>query len=201
MVTTVNESVGGTQTASEGVGFLLQRQYTGVIAGAKVSAKELIDLLLRDFVLMPPASLAKFSRPPGVRGPLKVGDEMDVNIRMAGVSKVRLIEITPRSFTLLTMSDHPEAGRISFAARERDGGAFLDLRVRSRARSGRLYQFIGYMILGKAMQTKVWTEFIRSAAAASGGRILEPVKVETFKVDENVGDQGAQAGSTFDTFF
>ena len=201
MTTTTIEPAGGTQTASEGVGFLLQRQYTGVIAGAKVTAKDLIELLLRDFTMMAPASLAKFTRPPGKSGPLKVGDEMEVNIRMAGVSKVRVIEITPRSFTLLTMSEHPEAGRISFAARERDGGAFLDLRVRSRARSGSFYQLIGYLILGKAMQTKVWTEFVRSAATASGGRILKPVKVETYKVDEKIGDQGRLAGSTFDTFF
>lgn len=195
------ESPSNTQTAAEGVGFLLQRQYTGVIERANVSAKELIELLLRDITLLVPRSLAKFSRPPGLHGALKVGDELHIQILMAGKCSVRVIEITPHSFTLLTLSDHPEAGRISFAVRERDDGKYLDLRIRSRARSGSIYQLLGYLFLGKVMQTRVWIQCIKNAAFAAGGNIVGKVQVHTMRVDVKTDDAVRDAGSTFETFF
>ena len=201
MATIPIDSPSNTQTAAEGVGFLLQRQYTGVIEGANVSAKELIELLLRDITLMVPPRLAKFSRPPGQHGALKVGDELHIHIPMAGKCKVRVIEITPRSFTLLTLSDHPEAGRISFAARARNEGKYLDLRIRSRARSGSFYQLLGYLFLGKVMQTRVWIHCIRNAAYAAGGKICGKVQVDTVRVDDKTADADRGAGSTFETFF
>src|SRR5690606_11201615 len=74
--------------APRGVGPLLQRDYWGVIVDCRLSPSEVIDLVARRFPDFAPAGLAAFRRLRPNHGPLDVGDELEVHIRMTGTFRV-----------------------------------------------------------------------------------------------------------------
>lgn len=186
------------QPAPEGRGPLLQRDYLGVIDGTDWTPERIVGLVRRDFPLFSPEELARFSRCGDPSQPLQEGEEMEVHIKGTGCHKVVAVKTEPRSLTLRTIQGHPEAGRITFGSYY-DEQERLVFRIRSRARINNLVRLIGYFLMGKAAQTRIWTTFIERVAEAVGGKIQGKVEVSTEEVEESLPDMGGLDTPTFPT--
>jgi hypothetical protein len=182
--------------AASGAGPLLQREYSGVIEGTDISPEELAKLVRERFTEMAPRETANFKRSDNGRAPLKVGDEFKIRIGGFMPCQVRVVHVDDVSLTLRTLEGHPEAGRVSFMAGRDDQGR-LTFRIRSRARAGGLIHYVGFLLMGRAMQARCWIRFIGRAAELCGGRLAGPVRVSTSRVAEEPADVGGPDLPTF----
>jgi len=182
--------------AATGTGPLLQRDYVAALSGGPCSPEDLARLLRERFVEFGPRETAAFERKGG-EGPLKVGDEMDIKIGGVMPCRVRVVQVDDLCLTLRTLCGHPEAGRISFKA-GRDEQGRVTFHIRSRARSGGLLHFLGFLVLGRTMQARCWIRFIGRLADACGGRLDGPVRVRTSRVPAGPDDGEGPDRSTFD---
>ncbi len=182
--------------AASGSGPLLQRDYAGVIEGTTCSPEELATLIRERFADLAPQETAAFEHSDGGRSPLKVGDELKIRIGGFMPCQVRVVHVDDVSLTLRTLEGHPEAGRVSFGAGRDDAGR-LTFRIRSRARSGGLLHYVGFLMMGRAMQARCWIRFIGRAADICGGRLAGPIRVSTSKVAEEPADVGGPDLPTF----
>lgn len=179
--------------AQQGVGPLYQRDYWAVIDGCRVKPSQIVDDLTRRFEQYPPPELVTFTRP-GCVGPLCVGDELDVHIRMAGNCRVLVVDRQPQSLTLATLSGHPEAGRITFGAYRNHAGEVL-FHIRSRARSSSQPKYLGFLTAGEPMQTNTWTDFVSAVALTFGRGVKGQIHAETQVIADE--PEGAQRQPTF----
>jgi Domain of unknown function (DUF1990) len=171
----------GLSPSGRGVGPLLQRDYWAKLRGTELRPSQIAVELKRHFASYAPAHLAAFA--PKVPRALRVGDEMDIHIAGAGDCCVRVVHCDEQSVTLATVEGHPEAGRITFGAyRDVDGRVIFH--IRSRARSDSLLRRLGFVLLGDAMQTNTWTDFVSRVAALCGSEVAGGVHVETNPIDD-----------------
>jgi hypothetical protein len=184
------------QTAPQGHGPLLQRDYIGVIEGTESKPEHLMEMVLADFPHFSPPALAPFSRCGDTSVPLRAGDEMEVDIRGTGWHRVRVALVQPRTLTLRTIAGHPEAGRVSFGA-DYDELGRLVFRIRSRARISSRPAYIGYLLFGRVEQTQIWVAFIHSVARAVGGRVRDEVACFTRRAEGSLADMGLLEAPTF----
>lgn len=172
--------------AAEGVGPLLQRDYWAVLDACPLAPSEVAGVVRERFLDFPPDDLVVFRRASG-DGPLNVGDKLDVDIRMAGTTAVRVLHLDDQSITLATAEGHPEAGRITFGA-YRNGRDDVIFHIRSRARSSTSTHYAGFLALGEAMQTKTWTDFIDRLAHSLADGVIGSIYVETSEVEDDETD-------------
>jgi hypothetical protein len=184
------------QAASAGHGPLWQRDYWTEIESSTLSPEEIVLLLRAEFSAFSPEEAAKFTRLDGKSTPLEVGEDMQVEIRGAGTSEVRVVGVAPRVLTLRTIDGHIEAGRISFGAYYEKGK--LVIRVRSKARSGSRRRHVAYILMGHVMQKKVWQVFIARVSARCGVENAE-VQTRTIQVKGDLADLGELDTPTFTT--
>ena len=185
-------------TAADGTGPLLQRDYWAIINGCELAPEQIMRRVRAEFPRFAPEDLVQFSRPAPDETPLSVGDEMTVDIKSAGSCDVRVVAVDGRSLTMQTLNNHPEAGRITFGARQDAQGRTV-FRIRSRARANGLLNYLGYELLGKKMQARTWVTFIERVVAACGGRAVGGIRVQTREVPESSDDIEAAPGPTFPT--
>jgi hypothetical protein len=183
-------------SAAEGHGPLLERDYWVVIQGGHCTPEQAMQRVLAEFPRFSPGELAQFTHPSGGKAPLAVGDVMDIDITGDGKSQVQITRIDARRLTMQTVEGHPEAGRITFGAYLHQDGHLI-FRIRSRARLRDRFRLIGYRLLGRAMQTRVWITFCQRVAEECGGRIIGEVQTETREVREELSDRGIAEQPTF----
>ena len=179
------------QPASSGVGVFLQRDYWAVIANCRLKPSEVSALVASRFAEFPPPEIVVFERDGDHDGCLEMGEELDIQIRMAGSARVRVVHKDACSITLATLAGHPEAGRITFGAyrSERDDVIF---HIRSRARSSTLFNYVGFRSAGDPMQTSTWTDFVNNVALTCGDGIAGVIHADTVALDGqdvNAGDE------------
>jgi hypothetical protein len=121
--------------------------------------------------------------------PLDLGEVFDINIRMAGRCRVKVVHMDDCSFTLATLKGHPEAGRITFGAYRHENGNVI-FHIRSRARSKSLTHYLGFLSGGDPMQTTTWTDFANSVALTCGEGVVGFVHAETRRIDQREMDEG-----------
>jgi hypothetical protein len=155
-------------SAREGAGPLLERDYYARLRGSDLSPSQVMELVRRNFASLAPDGLAAFHG--GKEDGIDVGDELDIRIFGAGDCRVRAVHMDAQSITLGTLEGHPEAGRITFGCYRDDEGELL-FHIRSRARSESLLRLFGFVVVGEAMQTNTWTDFISRAGALAGGSV------------------------------
>lgn len=182
--------------ASEGSGPFLQRDYWAVIENCRLSPTEVAAFVRENFVDFPPSALVTFKhRREGDRA-LRMGDDLDVRIRMAGKSGVRVVHIDDNSMTICTLKGHPEAGRITFGSYRNDRGDVI-FHIRSRARSGSRVSYTGFLTLGDPMQTNTWTDFIDRLANCVGDGVIGAIYSEITPIHEPNGEDEIIDAPTF----
>jgi hypothetical protein len=168
------------QPPSAGVGPLMQRDYWAVIDGCRCRPSEIVELVASRFPELPPPDVVVFEREQsdGEPGVLDVGDELNIQIRLAGPARVRVVHTCPCSITLATLKGHPEAGRITFGAYRDDDGRVI-FHIRSRARSSSMFNYLGFLAGGDPMQTSTWTDFVNNVAVTCGTGVVGQVYATT----------------------
>lgn len=188
----------GILSAARGVGLLLQRDYWAVIARCRVSPSRLIAALAKNFAAFAPPDVVAFGRADGTDRPLERADVLEVRIRGAGTFRVCVACCTAQTITLATLAGHPEAGRITFGAYRNDYGDVI-FHIRSRARSSTRGRYLGFLMLGEAMQTATWTDFVTSVAFTFGEGVIGYVHAETTRIRGRQADESETSAlsSTF----
>ncbi len=188
--------VDGLVRASEGKGPLLQRDYWGVIEACRATPEEIATAVATDFPIFSPEELVTFERLDSGEGPLEVGDEMLVTIRMAGECRVRVLHRDRNSITLGTVRGHPEAGRITFGVYRSEGGDVI-FHIRSRARQSSVTGYAGWVTIGEPMQTNTWTDFVDRVAHTFGDGVVDAIHADTREVPEEDGGPEVTCSPTF----
>jgi hypothetical protein len=178
--------------ATRGAGPLLQRDYWAVLDNCRLKPSELMALVKEQFCSLPPSSLVRFVAPHGFRE----GSVVDIVITPGQQCGVRVINEDKQSITLATIAGHPEAGRITFGSYRNRAGDVL-FHIRSRARSGTALQRFGFLLIGDAMQTTTWTDFINNVAVMAGTTISGVVHADTRQVDEEPEDDEPLQAPTY----
>ncbi|AKQ69840.1 hypothetical protein A176_006752 [Myxococcus hansupus] len=135
-------------------------------------------------------------RPVSANAPLRMDDELTVKIHGAGTFGVRVIHLDDQSFTLGTLHGHPEAGRITFGAYRNLRGDVI-FHIRSRARSGSTFHYLGFVTAGDAMQTNTWTEFVLRAALTAGDGVVGAIHAQTTELKDEPSGGDTAHGPTF----
>lgn len=184
------------QDTTDGYGPLLERDYRASFVG-KATPEDVMTAIRVHFPDFAPPETAVFRRCVDGCDPLRVGDEMDIHIKLLGMCKVRVVHLNPQSLTLRTLDGHPEAGRITFGAGLDDQGR-THFRILSRTRQGGFLPYLGYLLVGKQLQSRCWIKFISKLAETLNVEVFEKtVHVSTRKTRETRADRGERDAPTF----
>ena len=176
------ETARDAQLAPAGSGPLVHRRYDVLITGCAMSASALLRMLQRNLSDLAPSALAHFEKSHGSDGLARVGDEYEITMLGPWNGRVRVIESTPRHFTLVTLDGHPEAGHITFSVAAT--GEFTDtlqVLIESWARARDSVVAVAYETLGvgKQMQAEVWITFLQRLSALAGMEHTPEVRITT----------------------
>jgi hypothetical protein len=168
------------QLTADGDGPLFHRRYRLDIDRPRRSTEELMAHMQRDLNAFEPKNHAHFTKTEGGPGKMAVGDRFDITIAGPWNGSVRVVEVGPRSFSLVTLRGHPEAGQIRFRLTphpQRKGS--LRFEIMSWARSRDMLVGLAFSAAGKEIQKNAWAEFCLNVAEQSGGAASGEVSVLT----------------------
>jgi hypothetical protein len=170
------------QLPGDGVGTLFHRRYSVLIERPRLGDRELMDKIKADLPEFCPKILAEFCKVRGEPNTMAVGDEYDIVILGPWNGSVCVTEVTPTSFTFVTLKGHPEAGQITFALDHTDARRdAVRFEINSWARSRDMLVSLGYeqVGIGKELQKNAWVGFCQAVVAASGGTAVGKIEVIT----------------------
>jgi hypothetical protein len=171
------------QRPGAGVGPLFHRRYRARIRDAGVGPEELLARVAGHPDRAAPTEFASFQKVHGEDGAMRVGDEYVVRMPGPWDGPVRVVDVTDRSFRLVTLDGHLEAGTIEFRASPWHDGVCFE--IESWARSGdRLSNLLYHRLrMAKEIQLHMWTSFLERVARLAGGRLTGGIDIHTRRVD------------------
>jgi hypothetical protein len=171
------------QLPEHGAGALFHRRYRTRIRGARCTPEELIGYVTAKPDRVVPTEMATFQKVHGDDERMAVGDEFVVRMPGPWDGPVRVVDVTPSSFRLVTLDGHLEAGQIEFSAERGDG--MLVFGIESWARSGDRLSDLLYdrMRMAKEIQLHMWTSVLERVVRASGGRMTGGIEIRTRRAD------------------
>jgi Domain of unknown function (DUF1990) len=169
---------------SQGWGPLFHRRYLARIHGPRVAPEELMARLQRNPDAAAPSEFATFKKASESGDSMRLGDEYVVRMPGPWDGPVRVFELSPYSFGLMTLEGHLEAGQIVFRARGREDE--LEFEIESWARSGDRLSDLLYdrLRMSKEVQLHMWTSFLERVIRLSGGKRAGALRIETRRVDQ-----------------
>ena len=175
---------GDVQRPRDGVGPLFHRFYRARIRDSEMEPDALLTRVSSDPDAVSPSEFASFQKVEGEDGRMRVGDEFVVRMPGPWDGPVRVVDVAPSSFRLVTLEGHLEAGQIRFGAERSQG--LVDFSIESWARSAdRLCDLLyDRLRMAKEVQLHMWVSFLERAVELSGGRREGCVDVLTRRVDE-----------------
>jgi uncharacterized protein (UPF0548 family) len=99
---------------------------------------------------------------------------------------VRVVERTARSFRLVTLDGHLEAGQIRFSAQPQDGVVMFEIESWARSASRTVHLLYAYLRMAKEVQLHMWTSMLQRIAELAGGRVTGGITIETRRVTHRV---------------
>jgi uncharacterized protein (UPF0548 family) len=171
------------QLPEDGAGPVFHRHYRARIREATVAPAALFARILENPDRAAPSEFATFQKSRGEKGTMGPGDEYVVRMPGPWDGPVRVVEVTPTSFRLMTLEGHLEAGQIEFRARQ--DGEYLLFEIESWASSGdRLARLLyARLRMSKEVQLHMWTSFIERVARIAGGRLTGGIEIRTVRLD------------------
>lgn len=175
---------GKLQAHEDGVGPLFHRRYEARIRNSSLSPEQLIDRIKADPNCVSPTEFARFLKVVGADGILHPGDEFVVRMPGPWDGPVRVAEVTPASFRLVTLAGHLEAGQIEFRASV--DGDELRFRIESWARSGDWLSNVLYhhLRMAKEVQLHMWSSVLEQVAELAGGRLTGGIEIDTRRIED-----------------
>jgi uncharacterized protein (UPF0548 family) len=174
------------QILTTGTGPLYVRSYQVDLVNPAVDAETLMQNIVENINCYSPQALARFEKVKGDPDHIAVGDEYFIHITGPWNGPVRVIDVTPTSFTFVTLKGHLEAGEINFSVTDHpELSDALRFRIQSWARSSNMVTDLFYRVLGisQLAQTTMWTYFCEQAVEHSGGERPEKIEIMTHKTD------------------
>lgn len=170
------------QRAVDGVGPLRHRHYGVRVVSSTHSAASLVHAIQRHLTELSPTSLAEFAKTVGDVSHMQPGDEYEISMLGPWNGRVRVVDVEPNTFTLVTCDGHPEAGHIVFRV---DNDALhalamqIDIDSYARSRSATVELAYGTLGVGQQVQTEVWVTFLQRVAALAGMTTVPEVHITT----------------------
>jgi hypothetical protein len=130
-----------------------------------------------------PKEFATFQKLDGEDGVLQVNDDFVVRMPGPWDGPVRVASTSRRSFRLVTLAGHLEAGQIEFRA---SNGERIEFEIESWARSGDRLSDLLYdrLRISKEVQLHMWTSFLEGVVKLSEGTRAGGLRIHTRKVAE-----------------
>lgn len=172
------------QLVTSGAGPLYVRSYQVDILNPTMDAETLMQDIIANINDYVPQELANFRKTKGDPEQLAIGDEYFIRITGPWNGPVRVIRVTPTSFSFVTLKEHLEAGEITFSVLEHpERHDVLRFRIQSWARSSNRITDLAYRVFGisQLFQTAMWTFFCQKVVERSGGETLDKIAVMTHK--------------------
>ena len=186
------------QTLADGHGPLYRRVYSLDVAHPALTPEQLMAHVAADLDAFTPGVIARFEKTCGARGRLAAGDEFIVHLNGPWDGPVRVDAVTPTGFRLVTLDGHLESGAIAFSTyavdatdpshdrddgkRPRSGSVRVAIVSCARSRDRSVHLAYHRLDLARAVQTQMWTRFLRRIAERAGGT-AGPVRVRTYTAD------------------
>lgn len=153
------------QLPDEGIGsFVHKRFWSDMDAGGRLP--EALFAILRSHL----AEVAPKTMGVGAEGDvpatIEKGNTLTLSLPMRGHVQVRVIELSARSMTFVTLSGHPLAGAVRFLFEAR--GTFVRFQVEVFERAANLIDLVGMRALGDQLQDHTWTHVIQTLAEVVG---------------------------------
>jgi hypothetical protein len=167
-----------------GTGPLFHRRYLARIRDPRVTPEELMARLQRNPDDAAPSEFATFKKAVGDEDGMRPGDEYVVRMPGPWDGPVRVFEVSPCSFGLMTLEGHLEAGQIVFRAK--GGGDQIEFEIESWARSGDRLSDLLYdrLRMSKEVQLHMWTSFLERVIRLSGGTRARGLRIDTRRLEE-----------------
>lgn len=188
------------QLLSDGVGDLFHRRYWIDIQNMRLDAAALMARIQGDLNQCAPPEMATFERmrkdaageTAEACAQMQVGDDYLVRITGPWNGPVRVIAVSEKSFSYITLQGHFEAGEIQFriyqpfqtANTDAGEGAVTRFEIRSWHRSrDRLVDFLyAFVPVVKVSQERMWIYFCQRVLELSEGEAASDVEVRTYRV-------------------
>jgi hypothetical protein len=173
-----------TQRLREGAGRMFHRRYVARIRNPRLLPEELMERLQRDPDRAAPTEFATFKKASGDGDGMRPGDEYVVRMPGPWDGPVRVVEVSPRSFRLMTLKGHLEAGQIDFRAT--GDGDRIEFEIESWARGGDRLSDLLYdrLRMSKEVQLHMWTSFLERVIGLSGGSREGGLRIHTRRVED-----------------
>ena len=173
------------QLPDDGVGPLRRKRVWVDVAGSPLTAEELMTRVRRRFGdLM--ASFLDMRAEPGAATAVEEDATLTLSVPLRGHVQVRVAEVEPRVFTLVTLAGHPLAGAIRFLSEARGHDLRFEIQVFDRAAN--VIDLVLMRTLGERMQDASWREMVENVAKESGGTVIA-IRQETETLDEEQADR------------
>jgi hypothetical protein len=172
------------QRVPHGAGPLFHRRYAARIRRPRLSPEQLMARVQRDPDCAAPTEFATFKKASGDGDRMRPGDEYVVRMPGPWDGPVRVVDVSERSFRLMTLQGHLEAGQIVFRAS--GGGERMEFEIESWARGGdRLSNLLYHHLrMSKEVQLHMWTSFLERVIRLSGGTREGGLRIQTRRVEE-----------------
>ena len=192
------------QSASDGVGKLIQRSYLAKVKKSKKSAADIFNLIRSDFssFVVGQSYFENITR----TGSMQEGDELSIvggpfygvvdagpgikedypqyvdekgklhgGLIHTGVTVIDITESkTSYSLTFQTWKGHVEAGTITFNVKQNSDGS-ISMAINSSARNSNFATNAAYNLGGKQAQTEHWNTFLNNFVKSTGGTVVQKI--------------------------
>ena len=175
------------QHYDDGTGPLFHRRYSIAFEHPEHYREDLMDYIRHQLPEFAPALLAKFEKRGDNESQMQIDDAYDIKILGPWNGVIRVADVKPTSFALVTLNGHPEAGEICFSIEpyhEADNQSYFSIESLARSRDSLvsiLYREAG---IGLEVQRQTWVTFCERVADF-GGNALGEVEVLTEELSDD----------------
>jgi NADH dehydrogenase len=169
------------QLPQDGVGGLERKRFWAEIEGCRFDAESLMARLGARFDELTPG-LMDLDAEPGTPSAVEEGAALTMELPMRGRVQVRVVEVTPRRITLVTLRGHPLAGAVRLLGEQRGDRVRFEVQVYDR--SSNVADWVVMHPFGARVQDANWTALVERVVEESGGTAPEGVQREQDTLDD-----------------
>jgi hypothetical protein len=186
------------QAWTDGVGDLYHRRFRVRIRGAHADATALMTELTESFARFLPSEVVHLHEGGAAGRPLRVNDEMVVDMPGPWNGPVRVAAVEPGRLRLATLTGHLEAGQVEFRAHDESSDVVFEVETWARSSSRIVHLLYSRLGLAKEIQLNMWLRVCQAAARIARGRVDGGVEIGTVVSPVDAGASGAPGERVID---